>query len=351
MRGTGSTDVELKDVFLPDAAMGGLKRTPGKWHPFIHLVCISALPIVYAAYLGVAESAREIALGMAKKKKDDPHAPYLVGEMDNFLTNAQIVHASMVELTRTAKPGPETTSAMITRRTIMVQALLGTVDRALEVAGGAGFYRNAHLERRFRDIQASRFHVVREKIAAPTLRPPRARTGHRRVERRALAYEFRRMTRCAGAAKRFTASGLSAHASCVVLHDVHDESNHNADFRRDPRFAAVDERHTPGNAVPTVRRRWQLLSEQCGREPGAHDHGERASGGVTSSHGCVDRPRREHRAAHRSRYSGGHKSGCSARSRSARYEATVRTRGVLCVSRCTPIQSVGVGGAGNVGTR
>ena len=32
----------------PDAAMGGLKRAPGKWHPFIHLVTLSALPIVYA---------------------------------------------------------------------------------------------------------------------------------------------------------------------------------------------------------------------------------------------------------------------------------------------------------------
>jgi acyl-CoA dehydrogenase len=163
MRGTGSTDVELKDVFIPDAAMGGLKRTPGKWHPFIHLVCLSALPIVYAAYLGVAESAREIALGFAKKKKDDPYVPYLIGEMDNFLTNAQIVHASMVELVKTAKPSPESTSAMTSRRTLVVQSLLGTVDRALEVAGGGGFYRSAHLERCFRDIQAARFHVLREK--------------------------------------------------------------------------------------------------------------------------------------------------------------------------------------------
>jgi acyl-CoA dehydrogenase len=163
MRGTGSTDVELKDVFLPDAAMAGLKRPPGKWHPFIHLVTLSAVPIVYAAYLGVAEAAREIALGLAKKKKSDPHAPYLVGEMDNLLITAQIVHANMVELTKTAKPGPESTSAMGSRRTIMTQALLGAVDKSLEVAGGAGFYRSAHLERCFRDIQASRFHVLREK--------------------------------------------------------------------------------------------------------------------------------------------------------------------------------------------
>lgn len=163
MRGTGSTDVELTDVFIPDAAMGGLKRPPGKWHPFMHLVTLSAMPIVYAAYLGIAESAREIALGLAKKKKDDPYLPYLVGEMDNRLTTAQIVHANMVELTKTAKPGPEATSAMGSRRTILTEALLGTVDRALEVAGGAGFYRSAQLERCFRDIQAARFHILREK--------------------------------------------------------------------------------------------------------------------------------------------------------------------------------------------
>ena len=163
MRGTGSNDVELKDVFITDAAMGGLNRPPGKWHPFLHLVTLSALPIVYAAYLGVAESAREIALGMAKKKKDDPHAPYLVGEMDNLLTTAQIVHASMVELTKTAKPGPEATSAMASRRTILGQTILRVVDKAIDVAGGAAFYRNAQLERLFRDVQASRFHPLQEK--------------------------------------------------------------------------------------------------------------------------------------------------------------------------------------------
>jgi acyl-CoA dehydrogenase len=163
MRGTGSTDVEMKDLFIPDAAMGGLKRAPGKWHPFVHLVALSALPIVYAAYLGVAESAREIALGLAKRKKDDPHAPYLVAEMDNFLITAQVVHASMVEMAKTAKPGPETTSALGSRRTIIVQALGRTVEKALEVAGGAGFYRSAHLERAFRDVQGARYHVLPEK--------------------------------------------------------------------------------------------------------------------------------------------------------------------------------------------
>jgi alkylation response protein AidB-like acyl-CoA dehydrogenase len=103
MRGTGSHDVELKDVFIPDAAMGGLKRPPGKWHPFLHLVTISALPIVYSAYVGIAEAAREVAVATARKKKDDPHVPYLVGELENTLITAQVVLANMVEMAKSAK--------------------------------------------------------------------------------------------------------------------------------------------------------------------------------------------------------------------------------------------------------
>jgi len=34
------------------------------------------------------------------------------------------------------------------------------VERAMELAGGAGFYRSAGLERRFRDIQAARYHPL-----------------------------------------------------------------------------------------------------------------------------------------------------------------------------------------------
>jgi alkylation response protein AidB-like acyl-CoA dehydrogenase len=119
------------------------------------------MPIVYAAYLGIAEAARDIALKLAKK--DDANAPYLIGEMDNFLTASQIVHANMIEFAKNAKPGPESTSAMLSRRTLLGQSLVRTVEKAMEVAGGAGFYRSAALERHFRDIQASRFHVLPEK--------------------------------------------------------------------------------------------------------------------------------------------------------------------------------------------
>jgi len=46
MRGTGSHDIELEGVFLPDAAMGGVRRPPGKWHPAVHASALVALPII-----------------------------------------------------------------------------------------------------------------------------------------------------------------------------------------------------------------------------------------------------------------------------------------------------------------
>jgi alkylation response protein AidB-like acyl-CoA dehydrogenase len=163
MRGTGSHDVTLEDVFLPDASTQGVRRPAGKWHPSVHALTLAVLPIVFSAYVGVAESAREIALRMAGRKKDDPGLPYVVGEMENQLVAAQIALDSMIALTASAKPGPETTSAMLSRRTLVAAACLRAVDKAMEVAGGGSFYEAAGLERCFRDIQGARYHPVQEK--------------------------------------------------------------------------------------------------------------------------------------------------------------------------------------------
>jgi alkylation response protein AidB-like acyl-CoA dehydrogenase len=69
----------------------------------------------------------------------------------------------MVDLVRTAKPGPATSAATFCRRTILVNAATRTVEKALEASGGSGFYRRGGLERLFRDIQAARYHPLPEK--------------------------------------------------------------------------------------------------------------------------------------------------------------------------------------------
>jgi alkylation response protein AidB-like acyl-CoA dehydrogenase len=163
MRGTGSHDVQLEGVFIPDAAMGGVRRAVGKWHPFMHVVSLAALPVFNAAYLGVAEAARDLALRLCERKKNDPTLAFVVGEMENQLVTAQLAHAGMVAMAATAAPGPATTSAMMVRRTILGGAAIKTVEKAMEAAGGVGFYRETGLERLFRDVQAVRYHPMPEK--------------------------------------------------------------------------------------------------------------------------------------------------------------------------------------------
>jgi acyl-CoA dehydrogenase len=162
MRGSGSHDVELKNVFVPDVAISG-RRPQGKWHMLFHIISMIAFPLVYSAYLGVAEGARAKALEIARKKPDDGNLVYLAGEMENAFASAATALDQMVHTAETAMPGPDTTSRIMIGRTLAGQAVIRTVDRSMEVAGGASFYRRMGLERAFRDIQGARFHPLQEK--------------------------------------------------------------------------------------------------------------------------------------------------------------------------------------------
>lgn len=162
MRGTGSNDVEFDGVFIADAAITG-RRPQGKWHPLFHMISMLAFPIIYAAYLGVAEGARNKAIEIARKKPDDGNVAYLVGEMENAFTSAELAHDNMIAIAAGAEPGAETTSRTMIGRTLVGRNAIRTIELALEVAGGGAFYRSAGLERAFRDVQAARFHPLQEK--------------------------------------------------------------------------------------------------------------------------------------------------------------------------------------------
>lgn len=162
MRGTGSNDVELNDVFVPDAAIAG-RRPQGKWHHLFHIISMVAFPLIYSAYMGVADGARAKALQAARKKPDDGHLAYIAGEMENAHATADMALARMIDIAERQKPGPDTTSQTMIGRTLVGQNAIKTVERAMELAGGASFYRDLGLERAFRDVQAARFHPLQEK--------------------------------------------------------------------------------------------------------------------------------------------------------------------------------------------
>ncbi len=163
MRGTGSHDVLIDDVEVPEAAVS-IRRPPGRWIPQLELMQIIALPLVLGCYLGVAEAMRDRAVAIAVKRADTAEVVDIVGEMDTDLASARIAHRDMVEAAFTLDPGTDALNRVFTDRTLVGRAVLCVAERAMEAAGGSAFYRAAGLERLFRDIQAVRYHRPQERM-------------------------------------------------------------------------------------------------------------------------------------------------------------------------------------------
>lgn len=159
MRGTGSNDVVIDGLFVPDAAVS-FSRKAGEWHPVFQVIATTAFPLIYAVYLGVAESARDIAIDMARKKGPNTHQIELAGRMETNLRAAQIAHKRMIEVAEWNNPSPESVNEVMIGRALVAQHAIAAVELAMELAGGTGFYRASGLERRFRDIQGARFHPL-----------------------------------------------------------------------------------------------------------------------------------------------------------------------------------------------
>jgi alkylation response protein AidB-like acyl-CoA dehydrogenase len=159
MRATGSHDVLIEGHVVPEAAVA-VKRKSGEWHPLFHIIATIAFPLVYAVYVGVAESARDLAVQLAKRKKPTRHVVDLAGRMDTELAGARLGLEHMLAAVRLNAPSAATINQVMTGKALATRHAIAAVECAMEVAGGVGFYRSAGLERKFRDIQAARYHPL-----------------------------------------------------------------------------------------------------------------------------------------------------------------------------------------------
>jgi alkylation response protein AidB-like acyl-CoA dehydrogenase len=164
MRASGSNDVVLDGVFVPEGAISA-QRPKGAWTDIWNVVVAVAGPLVTSAYLGVAEAACGLAIKKLAHKLEDPLVWQVVGEMETALATAQLATQSMVDLNAdlTFAADKATANAMAIRKTVATQSLMLAVQKALEAVGGAGIYRSVGLERLVRDIQAAQFHPLQAK--------------------------------------------------------------------------------------------------------------------------------------------------------------------------------------------
>jgi alkylation response protein AidB-like acyl-CoA dehydrogenase len=165
MRGTGSNTVKLENVFVPENAIV-LRRPKGAYHPLWNIVLTVALPLIMSVYVGIAQKAAELSINQIRRRKNTKaHVPYLVGEMNNHLTAAEIQWNDMLRIANNYdfEPVDRNGHDILTRKTNVANAVIGVVTKAMEIAGGEGFYRDFGLERLFRDVQAVRYHPLPER--------------------------------------------------------------------------------------------------------------------------------------------------------------------------------------------
>lgn len=160
MRGSGSHDVVLRDVFVPDDAIVA-RRPVAQWHGVWDLILPVAMPLIVSCYLGLAEQAAVLA---TQACQDKPESARDLGALRNQLRLARLVRNTMVEQCDDLrfKPGIGNSESILAYKTLATNAIQAVVAQAANLVGGAGFFRHHVLERIQRDVRAAHFHPLPE---------------------------------------------------------------------------------------------------------------------------------------------------------------------------------------------
>ena len=162
MRGTGSHDVVLSDVFVGDAQV--MSRRPwGVLDPPLMTVVAHAIPVITGVYLGVAEGARDrvLARTTGTDKALDPTAQRLAGLLDYKLRVARwSLLGAITEIGDDPQPSMHNVVIAMQAKRAVAQEAVSACDVALELAGGSGYFRKAGLEQALRDVRGVMFHPL-----------------------------------------------------------------------------------------------------------------------------------------------------------------------------------------------
>jgi len=160
MRGTGSNDVLMKNVFVPEEAIV-VKRPAGEWHPMWDLIIPIAIPLIVSCYMGLAEKAVEIAISSCKGKLEKAAE---IGEMKNHIRTAQMATDAMVRNCEDLQFNPDIvkTEAIFSYKAIATKAIHAAVNTAANLVGGPGYFKGNEIERIMRDVRALHFHPLPE---------------------------------------------------------------------------------------------------------------------------------------------------------------------------------------------
>lgn len=161
MRGTQSNDFSLDGIFVPEEAVFHSYPVGHFDAVMLKTVWGWASPSFGAVYLGIAGGAIEEARRQVKKRGKDasPQVQGVFAEMEVLLETARAVlhrHADEMdsEAILTTIPIQQGMSRAVLTKYVACNNAIQIVDRALDVVGGAAYYRRSPLERMYRDVRA-----------------------------------------------------------------------------------------------------------------------------------------------------------------------------------------------------
>jgi alkylation response protein AidB-like acyl-CoA dehydrogenase len=159
MRGTGSNDVTIENVFVPEERVLA-DRPYDVLDPPLQVIASIAFSIILGVYLGVAESARDYAIASVSKPTD-PSVQRQVGLMNNRLQIAAwALDGALAVVGDDPAPSHEMVAAVMAAKREISVAGIEACDIAMELGGGPAFFKGSPIERAYRDIRAIKFHPL-----------------------------------------------------------------------------------------------------------------------------------------------------------------------------------------------
>jgi alkylation response protein AidB-like acyl-CoA dehydrogenase len=137
------------------------KRPWGVVDPPLQVIVSIAMPVISGVYLGVAEAARDAAVAAVAgtRRAEDPSIQRQIGVMEDRL---RVMAWALEGALRTVGDDPQpamgsVVDVMAAKREIAIGGI-EVCDVAMEVGGGAAFFRGSTIERCYRDVRGAKFH-------------------------------------------------------------------------------------------------------------------------------------------------------------------------------------------------
>jgi alkylation response protein AidB-like acyl-CoA dehydrogenase len=157
MRGTGSHDLVLNNVFVSEDSLVEVQQKDAK------IKLNSWILTITATYLGVAQAARDYAVKFATTHSpnsiegtiaDLPNVQTLIGEMDIELAKARFTIYGTAKLMMDEKTKYESVNSVNVAKYVVTNAAITIVDKAMRLVGAKSLQLNNPLQRYYRDVRA-----------------------------------------------------------------------------------------------------------------------------------------------------------------------------------------------------